>query len=94
MIWSDFHQDEEIDLERVCPVYLYSSNKVKLNRKIDERVEDMVMNPIFLPEIIEFAKTIQSEEQNPFLVSIGFLDTIRYLKYLLKLMQLYGITGV
>jgi hypothetical protein len=75
-------------------VYLYSSDKMKLNRIIDDRVEDMVLNPQFLPEIVEFAKTLKSDEQTPFLVSIGFLDTVRYLKHVLSLMQLFGVDGV
>ena len=94
MMWSDFHDHDQIDYDKVCPVYLYSSDKMKLNRIIDDRVEDMVLNPQFLPEIVEFAKTLKSDEQTPFLVSIGFLDTVRYLKHVLSLMQLFGVDGV
>ena len=62
MMWSDFHEHEQMDYDRICPVYLYSSDKIKLNRIIDERVEDMVLNPQFLPEIVEFAKTLKSDD--------------------------------
>ena len=81
--WVDFHEEEPLNMERVCPVYLYSSDKMSLNRQIDNRVEDMILNPDFLPEIIDFAKTLKDDTQSPFLVSIGFLDTLRYLKYTL-----------
>lgn len=55
--WKDhFNTEESIDSDSVCSVFLYSSDKIKLNRILDDRVEQMILKPSFFEEIIDFAK--------------------------------------
>ena len=67
-------------------IFLYSSNKLELNRLIDTRVDSMVLNPQFFHEVVDFLKDSVSLDENsfvknPFVNSQGFLDSVRYLRY-------------
>jgi hypothetical protein len=40
--------------------FYFFGNKAKINQVLDLRVEDMVLNPLFFREIIDFASAISS----------------------------------
>lgn len=59
-----------------------------INQVLDHRVEDMLLNPGFFKEILDFAEAILSQGEeaqvkiklNPLVRSIGFLETLTYLR--------------
>jgi len=44
--------------------FYFFGNKAKINQVLDLRVEDMVLNPSFFREIIDFASAITSQEDS------------------------------
>lgn len=61
-----------------------------INQVLDLRVEDIVLNPLFFKEILDFATSITLQDDapfklkiNPLLRSIGFLESLHFLRELL-----------
>ena len=64
-------------------------NKAKLNQVIDLRVEDMILNPDFYPQLLDFAEEVVScgdsfsFNTNPLIRSIGFQESLTFLQKML-----------
>jgi hypothetical protein len=60
-------------------------NKKTINQVLDLRVEEMVMNDAFFPEVIDFSQKItdngdlENLKINPLIRCIGYLESVKYL---------------
>lgn len=87
-----------------CPkVFLMNSDSFQIKRRLDERVEDMVLHepfPRFFEEVLDFSSDLVSEfghkdadlsvktlERNPLVQAIGYVDTLRFMYFHLQLLS-------
>eukprot|EP00347_Sterkiella_histriomuscorum_P002465 403368043 len=83
---STFDEENQFftNINKRC-FYLFG-NKKSINQVLDLRVEDMIMNDAFFPQLVDFSKQCVNQKDpelhkiNPLFRSIGFLESIRYLQ--------------